>query len=227
MSSDMKDSTQLTALSDHRQHHHRHHYHHQHQQDKTLVNEDECSIDSGCSSDDSTGSCERPSRRSSSECLCRSSRSSRRYSYLEQLRGRSTRSQERFSSSVQRSLERTWSPAEDVRNLSRGSVSPSSYSSSPSDAYSSDSDSFKRFSTTETLRRAFQSLKIASAKSENNKEKKHAKKSPKKILRSPVLYMYVRGPSGLPTQRVPRSSGLQQQTIHLPYSCQDLIGLYQ
>ncbi|GAB1858977.1 DUF4797 domain-containing protein [Camponotus japonicus] len=209
MSSDMEDSTRLTDLNDHlSQHHHRHHYHHH--RGRTPVGEigdDECSTDSGCSSSSgSTGSGKRLFRHGSGERLCRSSRSPRTHWNLERLRERATRSQERLSSSVQRSSERTLSP-EDVKSLSRGGVSPSFYSSSPSDAHSSsDSDSL-RPSTTETLRRAFQSLKITSSKW--NKEKKHVKKSPKKILRSPVPYMYVRGLSGLPTQRVPRNSGLQ------------------
>ncbi|XP_050447169.1 SKI/DACH domain-containing protein 1 [Cataglyphis hispanica] len=217
MSSDMEDSTQLqsvmTDLSDHRsQHHHRHHYHHHHHRGRTPAGEigdDECSTDSGCSSGSSTGSGKRLSRHGSGERLCRSSRSPRTHFYLERLRERTTRSQERFGSSVQRSSKRTSSP-ENVKSLSRGGVSPSSYSSSPSDAHSSsDSDSLKRPSTTETLRRAFQSLKFTSSKWESNKEKKHVKKSPKRILRSPVPYMYVRGLSGLPTQRVPRNSGPQ------------------
>jgi len=235
MSNDMEESAQLTDLSDHRQHHHQyhyhhhhhhhhHHYHHQHHRGRISVSEigdDECSTDSGCSSGGSTGSGERLSR-GSGERLCRSSRSLRTHCYPERLRGRPTRSQERLSTSVQRSSERTWSPPEDVRSLPRGGVSPSSYSSSPSDAHSSsDSDSLKRTSTAETLRRAFQSLKITSSKWDNNKEKKHAKKSPKRILRSPVPYIYVRGPSGLPTQRIPRNSSFQQQTIQ-SRSCQNL-----
>ncbi|XP_011689268.1 PREDICTED: putative DNA helicase INO80 [Wasmannia auropunctata] len=224
------ESAQLTDdLNDHLQHHHRYHYHHHHHhRGRTPVSEigdDECSTDSGCSSGGSTGSGKRLSRRGSiSERLCRSSRSPRIHCYPERLRGRPTRSQERLSTSVQRSSERTWSPPEDIRSLHRaGGVSPSSYSSSPSDAHSSsDSDSLKRPSTAETLRRAFQSLKITSSKWDSNKEKKHAKKSPKRILRSPVPYIYVRGPSGLPTQRIPRNSSFQQQTAIQPCSYQDL-----
>lgn len=219
MSSDMEDSTRLTDPSDRRlQHHHRHHYHH-HRGRMSVgeIGDDECSTDSGCSSS-STESGKRLSRHGSGERLCRSSRSPRTHCYLDRLRERA-RSQERFSSSVQRSSERTLSP-EDVKSLNRGGVSPSSYSSSPSDVHSSsDSDSLKP-STTETLRRAFQRFKITSS----NKEKKHVKKSPKRILRSPVPYMYVRGLSGLPTQRVPRNSGLPQ--MMKACSCQDLIEFY-
>lgn len=224
MSSDMEDSTRLTDLSDHRQHHYHHHHHHHHHRERTPVDEfcdDECSTDSGCSSSGSTDSGERLSRRGSNERPGRSGRLPRSH-YVERLRatGRSTRSQDRGSSGVHCSTECTWSLTEDVRSLSRGGVSPSSYSSSPSDAHS-DSDSLKKPSTAEMLRRAFQSLKITSSKWDSTKEKKHAK-SPKRILRSPVPYVYVRGLSGLPTQRVPRN-GLQPMQ---PCSCQDLIGLY-
>lgn len=207
MSSDMEDSTQLTDLSDHRSHHRHHYQHHRGRTPVSEIGDDECSTDSGCSSSDSTESGKRLSRHGSGERLCRSTRPPRIHCYLERLQERAARSQERFSSSVQRSSERTLSP-EDVKSLSCGDGSPSCYSSSPSDAHnSSDSDSL-RPSTTETLRRVFQSFKITSSK--GNKEKKHAKKSPKKILRSPVPYMYVRGLSGLPTQRVPRKSSYLQ-----------------
>ncbi|KYM86122.1 hypothetical protein ALC53_04316 [Atta colombica] len=245
LSNDMEESAQVIDLTDdrqqyhyhhhhhhhhyHRYHHHHHHHHHHHRGRTPPVGEigdDECSTDSGCSSGGSIGSGERLSRRGSGERLCRSSRSSpRTHCYPERLRGRTTRSQERLSTSVQRSSERIWSLSEDVRSLPRGGTSLSSYSSSPSDAHSSsDSDSLKRPSTAETLRRAFQSLKIISSKwdaGDSNKGKKHAKKSPKRILRSPVSYIYVRGPSGLPTQRIPRNSGFQQKAIQ-PRSCQDL-----
>ncbi|XP_076240925.1 uncharacterized protein LOC143183285 [Calliopsis andreniformis] len=189
--------------------------------------DDECSTDSGCSSGGSTGSAERLSRRGSGERLCRSARSPRTHCYLDRLRGRPTRSQERLSS-VQRSSERvraksscSWSPG-DVRGIARTSDSLS-YSPSPSDAQSSsDSDSFKKSFTADTLRRAFQTLKITSKR--EGKENKHAKKSPKRILRSPVSYMYVRGLSGLPTQRVPRNV---TQPLSMPCTCHDSVGLYR
>ncbi|KYN40739.1 hypothetical protein ALC56_05050 [Trachymyrmex septentrionalis] len=237
----MEESTQVIDLTDHQQHHqyhyyqhhhhhhHRYHYHHHHHYHRGRtpsvgeIDDDECSTDSGCSSGGSLRSGGRLSRRDSNERLCRSSKSSpRTYCYPERLRRQTTRSQERLNTSVQRSSERIWSLSEDVRSLPRGSTSPSSYSSSPSDAHSSsDSDSLKRSSTAETLRRAFQNLKITSSKLDNNKGKKHAKRSPKTILRSPVHYIYVRGPSGLPTQRIPRNSVFQQKTIH-SRSYQDL-----
>ncbi|XP_024228006.1 uncharacterized protein LOC117234319 [Bombus vosnesenskii] len=194
---------------------------------KQEFGDDECSTDSGCSSGGSTGSAERLSRRGSSERLCRATRSPRTHCYLDRLRGRPTRSQERLSS-IQRSSERvrakssrSWSPG-DVRGVGRTSESLS-YSSSPSDAHSStDSDSLKRSSTADTLRRALQTLKISSKW--EGKENKHAKKSPKRILRSPVSYTYVRGLSGLPTQRVPRNMA---QQLTMPCSCQDTVGLYR
>ncbi|XP_076657896.1 uncharacterized protein LOC143361768 [Halictus rubicundus] len=190
--------------------------------------DDECSTDSGCSSGGSIGSAERLSRRGSSERLCRATRSPKTHCYLDRLRGRPTRSQERLSS-VQRSTERvrakssrSWSPG-DVRGIARTSDSLS-YSPSPSDVQSSssDSDSSKKSFTADTIRRAFQTLKITSKW--EGKENKHAKKSPKRILRSPVSYTYVRGLSGLPTQRVPRSVA---QQLSMPCSCQEHVGHYR
>ncbi|KAG6794373.1 hypothetical protein HZU73_09937 [Apis mellifera caucasica] len=195
---------------------------------KQEFGDDECSTDSGCSSGGSSGSAERLSRRGSSERLCRAARLSRTHCYLDRLRGRPTRSQERLSS-VQRSSarvraksSRSWSPG-DVRGVGRTSESLS-YSSTPSDAHSSaDSDSLKRSSTADALRRALQTLKI-STKWEG-KENKHAtKKSPKRILRSPVAYTYVKGLSGLPTQRVPRNVA---QQLAMPCSCQNSVGIYR
>ncbi|XP_076183737.1 uncharacterized protein LOC143155181 [Ptiloglossa arizonensis] len=189
--------------------------------------DDECSTDSGCSSGGSTGSAERLSRRGSGERLCRATRLPRTHCYLDRFRGRPTRSQERLSS-AQRSSERvrgkssrSWSPG-DVRGTVRTN-DPHSYSPSPSDAQSSsDSESLKKSFTADTLRRAFQTLKIASKW--EGKETKHAKKSPKRILRSPVSYTYVRGLSGLPTQRVPRNVA---QQLAMPCSCHDSDGLYR
>ncbi|XP_043785803.1 uncharacterized protein LOC122711273 [Apis laboriosa] len=197
---------------------------------KQEFGDDEYSTDSGCSSGGSSGSAERLSRRGSSERLCRAARLSRTHCYLDRLRGRPTRSQEKLSS-VQRSSarvraksSRSWSPG-DVRGDVRGGVGRTSeslsYSSTPSDAHSS-TDSLKRSSTTDVLRKALQTLKI-SAKWEEKKNK-HAKKSPKRILRSPVAYTYVKGLSGLPTQRVPRRVA---QQLAMPCSCQNSVGIYR
>ena len=189
--------------------------------------DDECSTDSGCSSGGSTGSAERLSRRGSGDRLCEGRKSPRTHYYLDRLRGRSiaTRSQERLSRRASTNehsrakSSRSWSPSD---SRPRTSDESPSHSQSPSDAHSSDSDSLKRPSASSTLRKAFQSLKL-STKSEKS-EKKHLKKSPKRILRSPVAYTYVRGLSGLPTQRVPRN--IAQQII-MPCTCQDSIGLYR
>lgn len=42
------------------------------------------------------------------------------------------------------------------------------------------------------------------SKEKETKDTKRSKKAPNRILRSPVTYAYVRGISGLPTQRIPR-----------------------
>lgn len=62
------------------------------------------------------------------------------------------------------------------------------------------------------FRKAFQKLSISRSQSMDGiaiakpirRQKKTA--APKKILRAPVVYTYVRGLSGLPTQRVPRNT---------------------
>lgn len=186
--------------------------------------DDECSTDSGCSSGGSTGSAERLSRRGSGDRLCSGGRSPRGHCYLDRLRGNSatTRSQERISRGSRSSdrcvgkSSRSWSPGD--ASISAHQESPS-HSPSPSNAHSSsDSDSTKRCSTTDTLRKAFQSLKLSSRR--ETKEKKNPKKIPKSILRSPVSYTYVRGLSGLPTHRVPRSAA--PQTIHPACVCQGM-----
>lgn len=130
-----------------------------------------------------------------------------------------------------RRLARTRLPDDDCRssstdsNSSRSrrsagstaSVSPDpreevSYSSS--DTGSEDSPKRRRRprSTTSSFRRVFQSLSISSrshscssGNSDSDKPPRTSKKNsqPKKILRPPVTYTYVRGLSGLPTQRVP------------------------
>ncbi|XP_043282587.1 midnolin homolog [Venturia canescens] len=124
-----------------------------------------------------------------------------------------------------------------------------SHSSSPSDAQSSDSDSLKRPSKT-VIKRALQCLKIVISQENGNhqnnssdgsvvngggggninnnlatpKEKNQTKKSPRRILRDPVSYTYVKGLSGLPTQRVPRNPA---QQVVAPCSCLDMIARYR
>ncbi|KAH0546451.1 putative protein TPRXL [Cotesia glomerata] len=193
-----------------------------HHQKRSEFIDDECSTDSGCSSGGSTGSAERLSRvndpRSTFQHRC----------YINHVHYHNepstTRSQERLSkpnvTSNQRGRisksSRSWSPSNSRKHTEK-SPTPSS---SPSDAHSTDSDSLKSTPKTDVFRRALHYLTLtkietSSSSSNNNsccsssgtsKEKKLTKKSPKKILRKPVTYTYVKGLSGLPTQRVPRNS---------------------
>ncbi|XP_048514541.1 uncharacterized protein LOC105689633 [Athalia rosae] len=221
----MEESTRLT---DARSRSSRSANHHNNGQSRSEFGDDECSTDSGCGSGGSTGSTERLSRRGSGERLCSGGRSPRGHCYLDRLRGHSTqtRSQERLSRGSRSSDRcvvksmRSWSPVNHGGIHSTHHESPS-HSPSFSDTHSSDGDSSKRCFTTETLRKAFQTLKLSSNRRET-KEKKHVKKSQKSILRSPVSYTYVRGLSGLPTHRVPRNSSPQS---NLPCITQDMIGL--
>ncbi|XP_018322809.1 uncharacterized protein LOC108735369 [Agrilus planipennis] len=62
----------------------------------------------------------------------------------------------------------------------------------------------------ENFKKMFEGLSIDTSRSQScsrskQKRKSSKKSSPKKILRSPVTYTYVKGLSGLPTQRIPRS----------------------
>ncbi|XP_031782162.1 serine-arginine protein 55 [Nasonia vitripennis] len=181
--------------------------------------DDECSTDSGCSSGGSTGSAEVLSRRGSAE---------RHYHHQHSSAGGGGRSRGRSSSGQERLKQRkaaaaagvlfkpkssrSWSPEEQRTKFRpcHSILKSPSHSQSPSDTPSSDSDSLKRSSTARSLRKAFQSLKIStsplSASEKSNNEKNGAKKCQKRILRSPVAYTYVKGLSGLPTQRIPRNA---------------------
>ncbi|GBP35157.1 hypothetical protein EVAR_28357_1 [Eumeta japonica] len=90
---------------------------------------------------------------------------------------------------------------------------------SVSDSGSDDSERRRRPRSTVSLRRVFQSLNLGRSQSCSSTERARQPKKnpqPKRILRPPVTYTYVRGLSGLPTQRVPRnlayctSSGLHR-----------------
>lgn len=89
------------------------------------------------------------------------------------------------------------------------SMSPHHMSSSSSEAGSDIQVRPRHHHSTsaESIRKVFQTLNL-NARSQsctNNKEKRKTKKpAPKRILRQPVTYTYVKGLSGLPTQRVPR-----------------------
>lgn len=93
------------------------------------------------------------------------------------------------------------------------SISPNHMSSSSSEAGSDIQTRHRHHHSTsaESLRRVFQNLTLTarSQSCNNTKDKKKTKKpAPKKILRQPVSYTYVKGLSGLPTQRIPRCSKL-------------------
>ncbi|CAK1586218.1 unnamed protein product [Parnassius mnemosyne] len=81
-------------------------------------------------------------------------------------------------------------------------------SCSASDSGSDGSEHRRRHRSTVSLRRVFQNLSLTSRSqscSPTERQRKPKKQQqPKRILRPPVTYTYVRGLSGLPTQRVPR-----------------------
>lgn len=81
-------------------------------------------------------------------------------------------------------------------------------SSSASDSSSDSTERHRRHRSTVSLRRYFQNLSLASRSqscSPTERQRQPKKQTqPKRILRPPVTYTYVRGLSGLPTQRVPR-----------------------
>lgn len=92
--------------------------------------------------------------------------------------------------------------------------SSSSNNSTGNDALQTHSRHHRR--STSSLRRALQSMSLSPRSlscnggyevKESPKPKKTKKQqAPKRILRQPVTYTYLKGMSGLPTQRVPRSS---------------------
>ncbi|KAK9880826.1 hypothetical protein WA026_013153 [Henosepilachna vigintioctopunctata] len=92
------------------------------------------------------------------------------------------------------------------------SSSPNHISSSSSETGSYIQSNKRRHhhsTSAESIRKVFQNfgLNTRSHSCTNTKEvkRKTVKKSPKKILRSPVAYTYVKGLSGLPTQRIPKN----------------------
>uniref|UniRef100_A0A6V7K5X0 DUF4797 domain-containing protein n=1 Tax=Bracon brevicornis TaxID=1563983 RepID=A0A6V7K5X0_9HYME len=170
--------------------------------------DDECSTDSGCSSRGSTISAERIARthRRGEISLPRKC-----YSHEFPADGLSPAGTyenrfTRFEKKNQRSksttaLLRSWSPCQNRKHMSTSSTQSSS---SPSDDQSTDSDSLKRTSKTDILTKALHYLKVGTSVNNEKSEEKLKKKNPKRILRDPVTYTYVKGLSGLPTQRVPR-----------------------
>ncbi|XP_047534832.1 uncharacterized protein LOC125069393 [Vanessa atalanta] len=81
-------------------------------------------------------------------------------------------------------------------------------SCSASDSSSDSSERHRRHRSTVSLRRVFKNLSLTSRSqscSPTERQRQPKKQTqPKRILRPPVTYTYVRGLSGLPTQRVPR-----------------------
>lgn len=101
-------------------------------------------------------------------------------------------------------------------NCSSSSDSSSTTSSNSGDSSSDVNNKASRTHrrSTSSLRKALESFSISSrslsCSSTPSKEQKQKKLKtsppPKRILRQPVSYTYLKGMSGLPTQRVPRSS---------------------
>ncbi|KAJ3661807.1 hypothetical protein Zmor_006189 [Zophobas morio] len=104
------------------------------------------------------------------------------------------------------------------------SVSPNHMSSSSSDAGSDTQVRPRHHHSTsaDSIRKVFQNLNLnARSQSCNNskeaKRKTSKKSTPKRILRSPVTYTYVKGLSGLPTQRIPKHQA--RMYMHNPCGC--------
>ncbi|XP_059054075.1 uncharacterized protein LOC131848285 [Achroia grisella] len=81
-------------------------------------------------------------------------------------------------------------------------------SSSASESSSDNSEHHRRHRSTVSLRRLLKSLNLTarsqSCSSTETSRQPKKQSQPKRILRPPITYTYVRGLSGLPTQRVPR-----------------------
>lgn len=97
-------------------------------------------------------------------------------------------------------------------------------SSSSSDAGSDEQTAKHRHhhsTSAESIRKVFQNLTLNTHRSQScsspKEHKRKTKKPAKRILRSPVTYTYVKGLSGLPTQRVPRIQG--RVYLNNPCSC--------
>lgn len=71
--------------------------------------------------------------------------------------------------------------------------------------YSMSADSIMKVFENLTISKRSKSCGSAADKEKKTSAKKNKKPPPKRILRSPVKYVYVKGWSGLPTQRIPVS----------------------
>lgn len=97
-----------------------------------------------------------------------------------------------------------------------GEIRSDDNSCSASDTSSDGSERPRRHRSSVSLRRLFETLSLMtrSQSSSPSDRSRQSKKSaqPKRLLRPPVTYTYVRGMSGLPTQRVPRHIAYQYVT---------------
>lgn len=118
---------------------------------------------------------------------------------------------------------------EDDSTDSEPSSSSEGHSESGSGSGMNSPDSMRSKQCSESsLRKVFQSLNINISGQNNERrssdsnsdissasaKKKSNNNTPKKILRQPVSYTYLRGMSGLPTIRVPRSSACNQNSYY-------------
>lgn len=115
------------------------------------------------------------------------------------------------SSHISRKMDRNSSSLDSgFKSLSCKHIS----TSSSNDISDTESDHHQSIST-ENIKNAFRSLlkvRSQSCSSGSRETKRKSKKPVKKILRSPVTYTYVKGMSGLPTQRIPRHHQARQKT---------------
>ncbi|XP_044269904.1 uncharacterized protein LOC123014721 [Tribolium madens] len=82
----------------------------------------------------------------------------------------------------------------------------------------------------DSIRRVFQNLNLNSrsqscTNAKETKRKNSKKSTPKRILRSPVTYTYVKGLSGLPTQRIPKNQSRMYMNNPCGCSIQYMAGL--
>lgn len=116
-----------------------------------------------------------------------------------------------------RKLDRNSSGDSGFRSLSHKHISGSS-----SDAESdipAGKHKHQHSSSAESIKKIFQSLTMNTQRSRScsspKEHKRKNKKPTKRILRTPVTYTYVRGLSGLPTQRIP----MNQARMYFNNSC--------
>lgn len=85
-------------------------------------------------------------------------------------------------------------------------------------------------SSADSIRKMFQNLNLhtrshSSSSAKEVKRKSNKKSTPKRILRSPVTYTYVKGLSGLPTQRIPKRQSRMFSNSSCGCSIQYMSGL--